>query len=278
MTEPGIYDGVSHGDYHAHPALSSTQVKWITPPSCPALFRWNVDHPTLREVTEGMEIGQAYHTLTFGVGPRIVEIAAPDWRTKAAQEERDAARAEGLTPILSHKLAEVRLMVEVLHADPIARAALSNGKAEQSFFWTDMYGVECRGRVDWLPERQKGRRLIIPDLKSATSAHPAEFGRNPATEYGYAQSAEWYLRGLRNLGYADDRTVFVFVVQEKRPPYVPQVIQLDADSMRVGQILNDRALELYAQCVERGKWPGYSEGVAMSRLAPWLIREVLDSE
>ena len=281
ILEPGIYDGISHGDYHADPvpsgSLSSTQLKWLIPPSCPAKFRWNTDNPIDREVTEGMDIGQVYHTLALGEGPAIVEVKADSWRTKAAQDERDWARKVGRTPILSERLAEVREMVKVLHADPIAKAALSNGKSEQSFFWREIEGVWGRGRVDWLPNPRKGR-LIIPDLKSAYTANPADFGRTSATDYGYAQSADWYLRGLRAVGYADERTAFVFVVQEKKPPYLPQVIQLDADSMRVGEILNDRAIQTYIQCRESGRWPGYHEGVATSRLAPWLIREVLESE
>lgn len=281
ITEPGVYDGVPHEDYHHDPvpagSLSSTQLKWLTPPSCPALFRWNTDHPEEREVTEGMEIGQAYHTLAFGVGPRIVEVDAPDWRTKAAQAARDEARAVGETPILTGKLAEVRAMVEVLRADPIARDLLADGRPEQSFFWQEREGIWGRGRVDWLPNATT-YPLIVPDLKSAETAEPYDFGRGSATRYGYAQSADWYLRGLRALGLADKRSTFVLIVQEKRPPYIVQPMQLDDESMRAAQVLNDRALDLYARCRESGEWPRYEPGIATARLAQWLINEVLDDE
>lgn len=279
---PGIYDDISHEDYHSDPvpggSLSSTGLKLLTPPSCPAKYRWQTDHPAQREVTEALEIGQAYHTLALGEGPTIIEVKADSWRGRDAQEARDYARQTGRTPILTGKLAAVREMVKVLRADPIAASALRSGKAEQSFFWQDFHEIWGRGRVDWLPTRAKGNRLIVPDLKSAASANPEDFGREPARKYGYAQSADWYLRGLRALGYADRRSVMIFLVQEKDPPYLVQPIQLDSESMRVGELLNDRALETYDRCLQSGTWPGYHEGVALASLPGWYITQTLESE
>ena len=282
MTAPGIYPDVSHDDYHAHPALSSTGARRLTDPSCPALFRYAADHPE-RPAVEVLELGQAFHTLVFGAGPAVTTIPADVLAkngavsTTAAKAYCDGVRAEGGIPLKAEKVALLEAMAAVVRADPIFAAATAAGAPEVSAFWTDLYGVECRARFDWLPTRVKGRRLIVPDLKSARSAHPRTFARTAATEHGYAQQADWYLRGLRALGLADDRAAFVFFPQEKTPPFLVQPVQLDAEAMRVGEILNDRAIETYARCMESGRWPGYHDGVALAQLPGWYTQPVLES-
>ena len=277
----GLYLNIPHEEYHADSALSSSGVKLLTSPSCPAKFRYAMDHPEAREVSEAMDRGQAYHTLVFGAGPEIVTIDADTWRTQSARAERDAARAEGKVPLLRDDYLEVCEMVRVLReyaiesggkSVPLFPGIIGDGHPEVSFWWHDLYGVECRGRVDWLPLRN-GHRLIVPDLKSARSAEPAEFGR-AAMDLHYAQQADWYLRGLRAIGEADERAVFLFIAQEVEPPYIPQVIQLNADSMRAGETLNDRALETYARCVETNTWPGYEPGIALASLPGWYLNTI----
>lgn len=281
ITEPGVYDGISHDDYHADPipggSLSSTWARWMVDDKmCPAKVRYQIDHREAREVTEPMEIGQAYHTKVFGTGPEIIPVDAPDWRSKTAQDVRRAARAIDKTPLLNKTLDELDAMVAVLRADKIASLIFGEGKAEQSFFWQDRHDVWCRGRVDWLPAPSDGR-LIVPDLKSAECASPSEFGR-AVMNRGYAQQADWYLRGLRALGVADKSSVFVHIVQEKDAPYIVQPIQLTEDDMAVGRILNDRALDRYAECVASGNWPRYAEGFALAPMPFWFVNPILESE
>lgn len=281
MRPAGLYLNVPHDEYHADPALSSSGVKLLTKPSCPAKFRYAMDHPEGRKPTEAMDRGQAYHTLVFGAGPEIVICDYDSWRSAAARDERDEARAAGNVPLLRDDYLEVRDMVQVLLAyefeagdkmHPVFPDLIGEGHAEVSFWWTDLYGVECRGRVDWLPLR-KGQRLIVPDLKSARSSEPTEFGR-AAMDLHYAQQADWYLRGLRAIGEADEHSAFVFIAQETTPPYVPQVIQLNAESMRAGEVLNDLALETYARCIKTNTWPGYEPGIALASLPGWFLNKI----
>lgn len=278
MTRPaGLYLDVDHDEYHGDDALSSTWVKLLTPPSCPALFKYERDHWADRKVTAALDFGQAYHTLAFGAGPEIAVVDAASWQGKAAQEERDAIRTNGQVPVLAGDHVTLRAMVAVLRDDPIFKALTADGQPEASFWWTDLYGIECRGRVDFLPKRGKGR-LIIPDLKSARTANPHDFARTACVDYGYAQSADWYLRGLRAVDEADDSTAFIFLPQEKTPPYLVQPVQLNADSMRAGEVLNDRALETYAKCLETDTWPGYAPGVALAGMPGWYVNPILESE
>jgi hypothetical protein len=112
-----------------------------------------------------------------------------------------------------------------------------------------------RARLDWLPDSRPGR-LIIPDYKTAVSANPQHFDRT-VDSYGYHCQDQWYTDAVKALDLYDD-PAFVFVVQEKTPPYLVEVVQLDADTKRIGRAENRRAIDIYRRCTESGVWPGYS--------------------
>src|SRR5207248_11468429 len=83
IVEPGVYD-ITNDVYHADPvpqgSLSSTGARQLTPPNCPALFKWQLDHP--EPPNSVFDIGTAAHKLVLGDGPQIVEVDADDWRSK----------------------------------------------------------------------------------------------------------------------------------------------------------------------------------------------------
>ena len=136
-----------------------------------------------------------------------------------------------------------------------------------SLFWQDPdTSVPLRARVDWLRDRAPGR-LIIPDYKTASSAHPETFAKSAANYLYHLQDA-WYGDGARALGLDED-PAFVFVVQEKTPPYLVTVVELDSDARRAGRALGRRAIATYQACVESGEWPGYSSEIELISLPPW---------
>lgn len=270
ITDPGVYD-LTNAEYHADPALSSTGARRLLPPSCPAKFDYLRSHP--EQTSEAFDLGHAAHDAVLGSGPEIVLVEARDWRTKAAKEKAAAARERGAVPLLLDQWNRVLEMRAALLAHPFAGKLFEpgSGQPEASLFWRDdRTGIMRRARPDWLRD-PGGDRLIVPDLKTADSADPADFARQ-AARYGYHQQGAWYLDAVRALGLADD-AVFVFVVQEKTPPYVVSVVQLDAAAMRIGAALNRRAIDVYVQCSERGEWPGYVEDVALASLPRWYELE-----
>jgi hypothetical protein len=113
-----------------------------------------------------------------------------------------------------------------------------------------------------------GRRDVILDYKTARSADPATFGRTVA-EYGFHQQQAWYLDAARANGLVGDDAVFLFVVQEKTPPFLVSVIELDAVAARIGRERNARARAVYAECTQTGSWPGYAADVAVASLPRW---------
>jgi hypothetical protein len=92
----GFHDDIPEAEYHAHQgSLSVSGAKVLL--KAPALFKWQQDHPVHKDV---FDFGSAAHALVLGVGAPLHVVHADSWRTKAAQEERDKARAEGSIPLL----------------------------------------------------------------------------------------------------------------------------------------------------------------------------------
>jgi hypothetical protein len=254
VIEPGLYPDMSSEDYHAHRgSLSSTGARRIL--QAPALFRYEQDTPQPRRAT--FDFGTAAHRVVLGDGPELIPVEAPDWRTKAAREERDAVADAGGVALLAADYDRVHEMADVIRRHPIASAlfAPGSGRPEVSGFWQDEpTGVMRRVRFDWLPNPRDGR-LVVPDYKTTVSAHPEALARSVET-YGYHQQAAWYLDGVRALEL-DEKPAFLLVFQEKTAPYLITVVELDMVTLRIGAAKNRRAIERYAECTASGRWPGY---------------------
>ncbi|RMI47718.1 hypothetical protein EBO15_01340 [Actinomadura harenae] len=281
VARPGVFDDVPADVYHADPvpggSLSSSEARRLLPPSCPALFRHYKDHPEDRTTTAALDFGQAAHTLVLGDGPELVEVDADSYRTKAAQTQRDAARVAGAVPLLPRELETVRAMAKVLREHPVAAKLLERGRPERSLFWADeTTGTRCRARLDWQRDSRPGRRVIVPDYKTAVSAEPRAFGRS-VLQHGYHVQAAWYLAAIQALGLGGDDSAFLFIVQEKTAPYVVTVCELDADALALGQALTRAAIDTYQRCEEDGRWPGYSDDIVHISLPPWAADALEDA-
>jgi hypothetical protein len=264
VTRPGVHPDLPHEVYVADPvpggSLSSSGAKRLLPPSCPALYRWWSKNPPTP--TAEMELGTAAHNEVLGVGPRIIRIDAPDWRTKAAKEQRDAIRAEGGVALLPADWDRVHDMATVLREHPVAGALLEpgNGIPEQSLFWRDEpTGVMRRCRLDWITTLADGRAVIV-EYKTAPSAAPDAFARSVAS-FGYHLQGDFQVAGADTLDLFDgQRPALVHVVQERTPPYLIEVYQLDDEALDWGHRLARRALDIYARCVATGEWPTWGGG------------------
>lgn len=269
---PGVYD-LTAEDYHADPvpggSLSSSGAKRLLPPSCPALFHhWAT---VGQEHKQAFDLGHAAHTLVLGVGAQMSVVDADDWRTKAAKDARAAAYAAGETPLLRAEHEQLVAMAAALAEHPSAGALLrpGTGNAEQTLIWQDQEtGVWRRAMLDWTTHAADGRLWIV-DYKTTRSADPSAVSK-ALENYGYLQQAPWYLDGATELGLAGDlEPAFLFVFQEKTPPYLVTVAQPDPEVLAWGRRRNRKALDVYRRCVETGHWPGYADDVISVALPRW---------
>jgi PDDEXK-like domain of unknown function (DUF3799) len=272
----GVYDGMPEAMYHGDPvpggSLSSSGARKLLPPSCPAKFRWEADNPPPPK--DYFELGSAAHKLVLGAGAEIIVIKAPDWKIKAARDERDAARAEGFLPLLTREHEQVLAMAATLRKHPVASALFDpeHGKPEQSLFWQDASaGIWRRARLDWLPDSDARKRLVVGDYKTAAAGDLASIKKSIAN-FGYHQQGDWYLDAVRALLAPDP--AFVFIFQEKTAPYLITPVQLHADALAAGRELNREAIDLYRACSRSGEWPGYSGGIETVTLPAWAFRKL----
>lgn len=266
VTEPGLYESLSDVDYRACTDwLSVSGAKRLLPPSCPAKFRAALG---VEEHRPQFDLGKAFHAKVLGDGAEVVIVDADSWRPAEARAQRDAAYAVGKVPLLVGDAVTVDAMAASVLAHDVAPQLFLGGAAEVSAFWVDdKTGVKCKARFDYLPEPRSGRRLIVPDLKSAVSADPAEFSR-AAARYGYLLQQVHYSNSLRHLGVSAD-PAFVFVVVEKETPYLVNVGQFaHPDDVRLSGAALDKALRLYRDCLAADHWPGWT-GITDLELPTW---------
>jgi hypothetical protein len=252
LDEPGRYD-IPEDQYHRDPlrhlggSLSSTTARKLLPPSCPALARWEVDHPQLKSA---YDLGSVTHRLVLGSGCPILEVPAKDWTAAGAagKAAKDKARAEGSVPLLSKDLAKARAMRDAVHADPLARALLTlpGGAPEQTLIWQED-GTWCRAMFDRLGDPSV-------DLKTCESVDDDHLTK-AVWNYGYHVQRVFYGRGYRAIyGRPVD---FYFIFVQKDPPHLVRVVQLDAELERIGEQKVDEALDVWRDCQKTGTWPGY---------------------
>lgn len=261
IAEPGIYD-IPAPAYHKDPvpggSLSHSGAKKLLNPSCPAIFDHERRHP--KAPTDAMEFGTAAHTVVLGSGPELIVVDEKDWKKKDSQDKRTAARARGEIALLPHEFERVHAMARALRQHRLAAALFDRdfGFPEQSLFWRDKAtGVMLRSRLDWLPEAAKDHRMIIPDYKSCNAIDDESIGK-AIQNFGYHTQGDWYSSGARILGLAES-VAFLLVFQMKTAPYLVRVIGIPDGALMIAEAKNRKAIDLYAKCMESGRWPAYDK-------------------
>ena len=272
LTEPGLYN-IPADQYHADPveggSLSSHGIRDLLPPSCPALYRHNRDHPAAPK--KEYDLGHAAHKLVLHTGPELVLVDRDRWDTNEVKAQLAEIRAAGGVPLKRKDWDAVHAMADQIRAHPIAGRLLRPelGKAEQTIVWRDeSTGVWCRAMLDWMGVTLVGAPLLL-DYKTAECAHPATFARS-AGSYGYDIQEAHYEDGYQAV--VGVVPLFLFVVQEKEPPYLVTVAQLDAADVDRARAVCRAGCAVYRDCTTSGLWPGYGSDIAQISLPKYMQR------
>ncbi|MEE4419600.1 PD-(D/E)XK nuclease-like domain-containing protein [Streptomyces bugieae] len=255
--DPLIIDGLSAEDYHAdRTSISSTGLRKLLAPGCPAQFKHDRDNP--RAPKKEFDLGNAAHADLLGEGHDIVVLDYPDWKKAEARQGRDAAYAAGQVPLLPKDYKQVKAMTDAVRRHPIAGPlfAPGSGIAERSIYWNDpTTGVRCRVRPDWL-KQLPGLTLCV-DFKTCADANPDAVSK-AIRDHAYHQQDPMYIDGIEAAGLAPDGCRFIFVFQSKTAPYLVTVRELDQQSRDIGRAKNERALRIYADCTATDTWPDWT--------------------
>lgn len=277
MTFARLLDS-SKDSYHADPcdvpSLNQSIAKVLVTES--PLHAWYL-HPKLgggrRESTEAMNKGTIIHKLLLGVGTDIVVIQADDFRTKAAQEARDAAIAAGKAPIIARKFEELTSTVNALRgrlADAGIDLSTAGALHEQGIEWdeeTPDGPVRCRGMLDYL----NPLTAQILDPKTTEDAHPDAVQR-AMINMGYDIQEAGYTSAVEKL-FPDlvGRVDFGFLFLELAPPYGILPVRSSPAMREHGRSRWNRAVRIWQKCLTSGMWPGYSQGWATISPSNWAL-------
>jgi hypothetical protein len=283
ITEPGVYE-MTDADYHADlvpgGSLSVSGARLLLPPSCPARYAWQREHPPTPKPE--YDRGHGAHRLALGVGPTIRVVDADDWRTKAARQARTEAHAAGEVPLLAADYTDLVAMVAALRDHPIAGELLDPTRMvpEQSIFWRDPEtGIMRRARIDAVSQPDTAGPPYLVDYKTTRSGDPEHISR-ALWHYGYAMQADWYITGNTAVELADPEAQFLLIVQETEPPYVVGVMQPDDTALHIGHLRNRQAIDIYRACTTAGRWPGHvpETEIRYVGLPPWAERQHTNTE
>lgn len=181
-------------------------------------------------------------------------IRATGEPVKIYDEERLIAEinANGRIMLEGNDYDAIQQMRAVIHANSYYSSLLSGAYAEVSILG-ELNGEKTKVRFDCLT---KGGDII--DYKTAVSAKPDEFFRHAARLGYFMKMAMQHDMFVAAYGH-EPRSVNL-LVQEKKAPFIPALIRLTEEQLRIGRIQLNGAMEIYKACKKANSWPGYSMG------------------
>lgn len=267
---PDLDEGIYHEDSLCpEPSLSSTMAKTIVRPGGPARVREAMLH---REPPkDAFDFGSAAHEKILGRGAGVEIIDAPDWRSKAAREARDAARSDGKTPLLAKDAVQVDAMADAILNNDRAGELFTRGAGnpELSMFAPDpCTGRWQRGRLDFLASRTE-----IVDFKTSGVPVDADSWTKHSWDYGYHIQAACYLDLAVRLDLVDPDAKFIFIAQEKTAPYLVASYTLSDEALEAGAAQVRKALSIWDRCLTLGDWPGLPISTQTISLPRWAATD-----
>lgn len=283
ITKPGIYRGIADADYRAdpcpEPSLTQSLVKilidrapkhaWTRTPRLNPNFAAD-DDPKF-------DVGNAAHRLVLGRGKDFEVVHASDWRTKAAQEAREAAADRGKIGILEHQFGQACEMMRSAQAQ-IAKHqdadAFTNGDAEVMIAWHED-GIWFRALIDWLHDDLR----TVDDYKSTgMSVADHVIGFRAIGGLWHLQAA-FIERGLDALDPAGaGRRLFRFVAQETDEPHALNIMHMTKPWMTMGHKMVRAGISKWSPAVKANRWPGYGNRPVTPEYPAYHERQWLERE
>lgn len=290
VTSPGIYDDIPEADYHADPcpqaSVSAGFLKKMADET--PLHAWT-SHPRLNpdfkpKEAERFDIGSAGHSMMLRDPKDFAVIDAADYRSKAAQQQRDEARAAGAIPLLREQFERVTEMVQV-GRDQMANSidfaqVFQNGKPEVTLIWTEGEGrdqIWCRARPDWLYDNY-ATSGIFDDYKTSEVVNPSAWVRTIMLgPVRHDIQAAWYRRGIRALGLHRNPRMR-FIIQEPSEPFALSGVEVSGEILELADREIEREIARFRMCRAMNRWPGYPAKFHRAQAPEYLEARRMEKE
>jgi hypothetical protein len=274
----GAYSNIPSVIYHSGPGVSKHDLDSVS--ISPAHYVASKETPSAP--TEAMILGSLMHSVALEPSTMTSNLIAVipeglDMRTKEGKAWK--AGASGKTIIHWEDSVRVREMCKALWKNRTVAAILGSGDVEVSMYTRAQspgdpeIRILRRGRVDLSTEDASGVPMLA-DYKTCAygGAGPEQFARS-VERYRYHVQAEYYRQLYQHI--YGETPIFVFIAQEKDPPYAVAIYSLGPEWMRPAQDTIERELALVNECSRSGVWHGYQKGeneVLVIDPPQWFIR------
>lgn len=261
------------------------------------LHGWHKAFGPPEESTDATNRGQLAHALLLG-GRDIEPVPFSDWRTNAAKEQRDAARAAGKLPVLAAKLQEAVVLADLVRKQLAVRTPpiVLSGRSEVTAIWQaetvifrpdslvgEPRNIFCQGKLDHLIQYHFWKKSNREKLIGA-EIYDFKFVRNAAKracencfiEYGYDIQHAAYVQAIETIypGLAG-RVKMQFIFIESDPPHAIRVMPLAGTMRASGQWRWERACRIWAECLEKygveKPWPAYADDGEPADCPIWAL-------
>lgn len=193
------------------------------------------DNPSMREETLPMIFGRAYHIAMLEPNEFNDKVKVCNSSTRYTKAYKDflVQNKDCHTIILTKEYDKIMAMQDVLFSYNDVMSLLSlDGKREIANAWKDEdINVFCKGKADFVKDK------TIVDLKTTYDATLYGFNQS-SKKYGYDRQSAFYMDGF-------NCNEFIFIVQEKEPPYNISIFNTSNSFIERGREEYKMLLETY---------------------------------
>ena len=231
------FPNLDNNTYHNGPGISSSNIRRFSQSQLHALEE-------VVEQTPAMMFGSAAHSLIVegeaAFFSDVVTITGSPYTNTNKQLKKDSL-AKGLSVITEEQRDTIYSMNNSLvqEAEPYLRPGedypqVFKSPKEVSIYWYEQ-DLLCKTRADVVCNAFDNNfgedAIVLVDYKTTSDCSVRGF-TNSVRRYSYDLQAAWYKRGFERAGFkvAD----FVFVAQEKKPPYANKVFKMNHADMEIG--------------------------------------------
>ena len=133
----------------------------------------------------------------------------------------------------------------------------------------------CKIKLDRLVKYN--RKLYVVDYKTCASAETFRFN-SEIFKLGYYFQAGMYCEGVKTAKKLKKLPGFLFVAQEKKPPYSVNVIEVSEEVMDAGIAKFHQLMDRYHQCKVLDQYPGYVGDVPNDSYLPNWMQAAMEDE
>ena len=252
------FPDMSNQIYHNCPGISSSVIRRFGQSQLHALQEEVADSSALR-------FGSAAHALIVegeAIFNKEVACLSGSPYTNANKELKRDYEARGLTVITNEDRETIYAMREslipeadkLLHPSENEFPGVFQYPYERAIFWFERdLLLKVKSDVVRYPLSvpYSDNSIILVDYKTTQSCEPRSF-TSSVKKYQYDLQAAWYKRAYEMAGFKVED--FIFVAQEKKPPYATKIFKMKHQDMEAGWLELNRLLGEYKRVIY-GKAP-----------------------